>query len=461
MEEARISPGCDPRGAVAVRHPSPSLLELSVALTLMSAAPAAAADPRFSAPVQATTGQSPSALVSADFNSDTKPDLATTDYGGNSVSMLLGKGDGSFATRIVYRTTRWPWDLVAADLNADGRPDLVTVSGEGRGRLVVFLNDGAGRFHRAQSARLTAAAVAAGDVNGDGVVDLVAATEARRDFAVLLGNGGGGFAPPRRSAGDRDGSNDLELGDMNGDGRLDAVLVTGRDKLAVRLGNGDGTFGPERATPADDEGENMLDVTLADLNRDGRLDAATASYYGAVGVFPGRGDGAFGARRNYSTIGKTDSVTVADYDADGTLDLAVSGADYIPFVRRGRGDGTFGKAQYLEWVIADYGVTADFNQDGRADLAFVKSEQTSASVFLNWTGLAAPPCVVLDLSTFGLRKAKSYLGFAGCRLGHVTRRYSRRVRRNRVISQSPPVSTVLPSGSAVDLVLSRGRRGAH
>jgi hypothetical protein len=248
---------------------------------------------------------------------------------------------------------------------------------------------------------------------------------------------------------------------MNGDGRLDAVLVTGREKLAVRLGNGDGTFGPERATPADDEGENMLDVTLADLNHDGRLDATTASYYGDVGVFPGRGDGTFGARRNYSTIGKADSVTVADYDGDGTLDLAVSGADYIPFVRRGRGDGTFGKAQYLEWVLADYGLAADFNQDGRPDLAFVKSEQTSASVFLNWTGLPAPPCVVLDLSSFRLRTAKQYLGFSGCRLGHITRRSSRRVRRNRVISQSPGESTVLPSGSTVDLVVSRGRRGSH
>jgi hypothetical protein len=153
-------------------------------------------------------------------------------------------------------------------------------------------------------------------------------------------------------------------------------------------------------------------------------------------------------------------VAVADYDGDGSLDLALSGAGFIPFVRRGRGDGTFGNAHYLEWVIADYGVAADFNQDGRPDLAFVKSEQTSASVFLNWTGLPAPPCVVLDLTTYRLGKARQYLGFSGCRLGHVTRRFSRRVRRNRVISQSPGMSSVLPSGSAVDLVLSRGRRGA-
>src|SRR5262245_39101434 len=142
-----------------MRPPLPSLL---VALSVLGAAPAAAADPRFSAPIDATTGRAPSALVTADLNGDPKPDLATTAYRSGSVSVLLGKGDGTFATRLAYRTTRWPWDLAAADLNADGRPDLVTVSGEGRARLVAFVNDGAGRFKRQWSTVLTAAAVVAG-----------------------------------------------------------------------------------------------------------------------------------------------------------------------------------------------------------------------------------------------------------------------------------------------------------
>ena len=128
-------------------------------------------------------------------------------------------------------------------------------------------------------------------------------------------------------------------------------------------------------------------------------------------------------------------MTVADYDGDGNADLAVSGYDYIPFVRRGHGDGTFGKAQYLEWTLANFGVARTSTRTA-AQLAFVElSEQTAPSVFLNWTGLAAPPCVVLDFRTFRLRKAKQYLGFAGCRLGHVTRRFVRRGRRGRVICQ--------------------------
>jgi hypothetical protein len=437
------------------------LLEVSVALSLLGASPAAAADVRFSAPVDATTGQSPAALVSADFNGDAKPDLATADSGSGSVSVLLGKGDGSFARRARYRTSASPYDLDAADLNGDGKPDVVTASDDRAGPLVVFLNDGAGRLHRVQALGPRAFAVATGDVNGDGMTDVVAASAARRDFAVLLGTGRGRLGAARRYEGGREGANDVELGDVNADGHLDAVLVSAAEKLAVRLGNGDGTFGPERAMRVDDEGENMLDVTLADLNHDGRLDAATASFYGDVGVFLGRGDETFGPRASYPTIGKADSVTVADYDGDGNLDLAISAYDYLPLVRRGRGDGTFGKAQYLEWVLADYGVSADFNQDGRPDLAFVLSEQTFAQVFLNWTGLPAPPCVVLDLSTYRLRKAKRYLGYAGCRLGHVIRRYSRHFRRNHVISQRPREGTVLPSGSTVDLVLSRGRRGSH
>jgi hypothetical protein len=434
------------------------LLEVSIALTLLSAAPAAAAapaGPRFSAPVLVRTGDQPSALAAADFNGDGKPDLAAADSGSGTVSLLLGNGDGSFAPRVPYRTSAAPYDVVAADLNGDGAPDVVT---GGDGPLVVFLNDGSGGLHRVQSLAPRALAVAAGDVNGDGMTDVVAATYARRDFAVLLGIGRGRLGAAQRYRGDRDGANDVELGDLNADGRLDAVLVTGSEKLAVRLGNGDGTFGPERALRADDEGENMLDVTLADLDHDGRLDAATASFYGDTGVFLGRGDGAFGPRKSYSTIGKTDSVTVADYDGDGNLDLAVSGYDYIPFVRLGRGDGTFGKARYLEWVLADYGVTADFNRDGRPDLAFVLSEQEYAKVFLNWTGLADPPCVVLDVSGDSLRKARDYFEFAGCHVRHITRRFSRRVRRNHVISQSLREGTVLPSYSGIDIVLSRGAR---
>jgi hypothetical protein len=441
-----------------VRRPLPSLLEVSVALTLLSAAPAAAATPagpQFSAPVLLRTGDEPDALAAADFNGDGKPDLATADSGSASVSVLLGNGDGSFGPRVRYRTSASPYDVDAPDLNGDGAPDIVTA---GEAPLAVFLNDGAGGLHRVQTLGPHAIAVAAGDVNGDGIADVVVATEARRDFAVLLGIGRGRLAPARRYEGDRDGANDVELGDLNGDGRLDAVLVSAREKLAVRLGNGDGTFGPERATHADDEEENMLDVTLADLNHDGRLDASTASFYGDAGVFLGRGDGTFGPRKSYSTIGKTDSVTVADYDGDGNPDLAFSGYDYIPFARLGRGDGTFGKARYMEWVLADYGVTADFNRDGRPDLAFVLSEQAFAKVFLNWTGLPAPPCVVLDVRGYSLRKAREYFEFAGCHIRHITRRFSRRVRRNHVISQMLREGAVLPSYSGIDIVLSRGAR---
>ena len=180
-----------------MRHPLPSLLEVSLVLTLMSAAPAAAADPRFSAPVHATTGLAPSALVTL-TSTATPSRIGDTDMDDSSVSVLLGKGDGSFAARLVYRTTRWPWDLAAADPTRTagriwsrwrrrpgaprGVPERRRGSLPSRG-LVAPDRRGGRRGRRQRRPRR----------------GLVAATEARRDFAVLLGTGGDGFAPPQRS----------------------------------------------------------------------------------------------------------------------------------------------------------------------------------------------------------------------------------------------------------------------
>jgi beta-lactam-binding protein with PASTA domain len=101
---------------------------------------------------------------------------------------------------------------------------------------------------------------------------------------------------------------------------------------------------------------------------------------------------------------------------------------------------------------------ADFNRDGRPDLAFGVSGSSFVDVFLNWTGLAAPPCIVLEVGSRRLRTAKHYVRAAGCRLGRVRRRYSRSVSKNHVISQRPNSGAVLPSRSRVDVVISRGRR---
>jgi hypothetical protein len=428
-----------------------------VAAAVFAAAAGAASVPRFSAPVTLFTGRSTVNVVPADLNGDGAPDLVTVDALSDGVSVLLGRGDGSFRERLAFPTAPVPLNAAVADVDGDGDQDVVTASRDGHGSITVLRNDGAGRLRRDRTYPAHALSLAAADLNGDGLLDLVTVSFHRRGVAVMLGVGGGRFAPARRFAGSRTAVG-VALGDIDADGDADAVLGTGTDggRVIVRLGNGDGTFGPEATFRA---GWDLFGVTLADLNHDGRLDLATADYdVWEASIFLGAGDGTFGAKRAYPMGGQPDTVVVADFDGDGHPDIATGSDHDNPALRSGRGDGTFGKAQYLPWSIGSGGATADFNRDGRPDLAFGQYDDRIASVFLNWTGLPEPPCVVLNVTEWPLRKAERYLRHGNCSLGRISRAWSHTMRRDRVISQRPPTGAVLPSSSTVDLVVSRGRR---
>jgi hypothetical protein len=437
----------------------PAAVPAIVAAALFVAEASAATIPRFSAPVEAFSGRLPFRVVAADLNADGKSDLATADHGSRSVSVMLGKGNGSFRRSVRYRTIARPSDVAAADLSGDGNLDLITASGDRGGPVTVLVNDGAGRFRRdrAYSSGAIAPALATVDINGDGLVDVLTANLGRRDLGVLLGLGGGRLAAVQRTSGGN-GAVDLDIGDLNGDGTIDVVLATALhgDAVTVRLGNGDGTFGPKQTYEA---GVNPDGVALADLNHDDNLDlAVTNNYSDSVSVFLGRGDGTFGTESRHPMSVSPDAVVVADFDADGHPDIATSSTTWAPAVALGRGDGTFERARGLGWLNFQGGAVADFNRDGRIDLAFASTDFPEASVLLNWTGLPAPPCVVLDFKGERLPRAKWYVRAGGCRVGRVHHRYSRRVRKGRVISQRPSIGSVLPNRSRVDIIMSRGRR---
>jgi VCBS repeat protein len=295
---------------------------------------------------------------------------------------------------------------------------------------------------------------------------------------VLLGEGAGRFRPDHRfvarlsmltsSRGDAfeyvgARATDVALGDLNGDGKLDAALATrfGGGAVVVRFGRDDEFFGDAHTYQS---GADPTDVALADVNHDGRLDIAVAEHgAGAVSVFVGNGDGTLGARRAYR-MSKwrgygVDAVHVGDFDRDGNLDLAAYGTGGV-VVRRGAGDGSFLRAQTaspLGTASVAGGTVADINADGWPDLAFVRWDYGDAwgYVLLNWTGQPAPPCVVPDLRYGAWPSA---IRFTGCRRGHARRRFSRTVPMGDTISQRPSAGEVLPNGSRVDIVISRGRR---
>jgi hypothetical protein len=164
--------------------------------------------------------------------------------------------------------------------------------------------------------------VAIGDLNGDGWPDLMVANSESPTVSVLLGNGDGTFA----ARVDRQiGSNprSAQAGDLNGDGRLD-LAVTGNSSVSVMLGIGDGTFG---APASYRTGSTPLMAAIGDLNADGAADLVTSNFYSnTVSVLLGDGTGAFGARIDYGTGSFPASVAIGDLDRDGRPDLSVANA---------------------------------------------------------------------------------------------------------------------------------------
>lgn len=283
-------------------------------------------------------GSKPSSLVATDLNGDGRPDLAVADRGSDSLSVLPGRGNGSFAGAAVVRAGADPASLAAADLDGarrlgrDAAPDLAIVDGGAYGTVTVLLNDGTKGFAAARGSPFAAGndprSIAVGDLDGDGSPDLVVADHGGQ-VAVLLGDGYGGFdsRPPFRVGfGDRPVA--VALADVNGDGRLDLmVLSAGSDDLSVMLGDGMGGFEATAASPiaVPDAPSSMA---VGDFNADGRPDLAitAGTTSGSVSVLQGDGSGGFTPATGspYVVGSAPSSVTVGDFNGDGALDLATA-----------------------------------------------------------------------------------------------------------------------------------------
>ncbi|HEV2380157.1 MAG TPA: VCBS repeat-containing protein [Terriglobia bacterium] len=174
----------------------------------------------------ATVSSNPLAVTTADFNGDRKQDLAVSNEGSNTISILLGNGDGTFQSHVDYATGAEPAGLATGDFNRDGELDLA-VAGLLSSSVAILLGNGDGSFQNAVD-YMTGAypeSVATGDFNGDGLLDLALATDSALGSAsVLLGNGDGSFQNvvdfPAELL-----PTSLSTGDFNGDGKLDLAAA--------------------------------------------------------------------------------------------------------------------------------------------------------------------------------------------------------------------------------------------
>jgi hypothetical protein len=348
-------------------------------------------DGTFQSPQSYYAGGLPFSVAVGDFNGDGKQDLAVANYGSNNVSVLLGKGDGTFQTALSVLSLpdgSFPLSVAVGDFNGDGKPDLA-VATYYSAAVSVLLGKGDGSFGAAPSyaAGSNPNSVAVGDFNGDGKLDLAVANAGSNNVSVLLGQGDGTFLPAQSvPAGASPGS--VAVGDFNGDGIPDlAVANIGSNNVSLLLGKGDGTFLPAVNYPA---GDNPRSVAVGDFNGDGIPDLAVANFgSGTVSVLLGQGDGTFLPAQSYPAGVHPSAVAVGDFNGDGNQDLAVANQGTYPSyndssvaILLGKGDGTFLPAQsYAAGVTPQSVAVGDFNGDGKPDLA-VANEYSNVSVLL-------------------------------------------------------------------------------
>ena len=263
-----------------------------------------------------------------------------------------------------------------ADMNADGRQDIV-VANRLSASLTVILGRGDGSFEPARTTPLPGfpTAIAIADLGNDGWLDLAVSTSI--DIVFLYGTSNGGFSS-WFSVGPLNGTpNDLVMSDFNGDGRNDLAAVSSQSKqlsIAILPANA-----PMQFTGRYDAGSNARAVATADFDRNGTADLVVYGLcasgdpdcpIGGLFVFLGHGDGSFSPLPAVPVDDWLGRIVAADVDDDGLPDVVISAQSGRIILYQGRGDGTLGSPVNVDAGEDQQDVAAgDFNHDGHTDLA--------------------------------------------------------------------------------------------
>jgi hypothetical protein len=429
---------CRTVSVVSLRRATASVAAALVAALIGPAAASAAFVPALGSPFPTGATTQALAVVDADHN-------GTVDVAAGSLRLLRGDGSGRLSAGVPIASVGAVEALASGDLNGDGLRDYAAVTGDSPRRLLTFTAQPVGGYVQAEVwSDPDASSVAIANVDGDGLSDLVATAADGGDDVTVLRNLGGAYLGTSYPSG-LPAPDDVALGDLTGDGRLDIVVAGGSREIATLVNRGDGSYedGAHSTTPAAGTVERLA---LGHFEGDGMLDVAATDSAGspAIVLMRGNGDGTLRTadRPGTGTPSAPTAIDANDMDGDGRLDVVVGSADGRFAVLLGNGgaglaptpDSPFGNGDPGAGAVADI-AAIDMNHDEQPDVV-TANRSGSVSVMLNSaTGLLAP-------TPAGIRFGAMAAG-APAHGGVVTLRSQRgRLRISRVDLQGPRSFTV-------------------
>jgi len=373
------------------------------------------------------TGPAPYGVAIADINRDGKLDVVTANYNtaASGAAVLLSTtslnaSTPSFAAWQGFATELDSYCITTADINKDGAADLI-VADKADGTLSVLLNTtaaGAGTSNFATQQLFAVGLVGTeqtifvitADINGDGKTDMIAANYAIGTISVFLntttdGAATASFSSPAAFASgtgtSSTGPRAVASADMNGDGKLDVVVVNRNDNTisvffnTTAVGSGTPTFAAQQIFAA---GTLPVSVALADINGDSKPDVVVANVSTATisvllnTTVTGAPVPTFGALQPFTTGITPEFVASGDIDGDGKLDLVVANyTDNTASVLLNTTSGgatvpAFAAQQTFPVGLHPFAISiADINGDGRPDLVVANVSDSTVSVLLNTT----------------------------------------------------------------------------